>query len=63
MATSKSVKRISSIRQTVIPVTQKTKFDALVGQLKRQFGRLGCPTCMSGINRIVITDPIARNIR
>ena len=38
-------------------------FDAIVGILRRNFTRLRCPGCLSGLNRLVIEDIVARSIR
>lgn len=57
--------RVKSIpvRQQVITLKPGVKIDRIRDALERSFGRLGCPTCLSGLNRLLIVDRIGSRIR
>lgn len=63
MATVRSIGKIPSIKQHTLYVDRKIKLDALQDLLRRRFEALGCPTCLSGLNRLVIEDRVLRTIR
>ena len=66
MPKATSISSIPPIKQLTIQVKggkAGPNLDAIVGILKRNFTRLRCPGCLSGLNRLVIEDIVARTIR
>lgn len=68
-----AIRKIAPLKETSISLkVTKAKLAAgrgpsqlekLQEKLAEHFGKLGCPACMSGINRIIIEDQVARGVR
>jgi hypothetical protein len=60
MATIRSIRQT---RQLTIRVKPNIKLNELIRVLDRRFTIGGCKGCLSGLNRLVLEDPIAGRFR
>ena len=69
MATRPTVKRKTPLAEYQLTLSPDTSFDELVATLKGVLtipeipGFKGCRPCLSGLDRLIIEDPVIRNMR
>ncbi len=62
---AKSTTKTAKRRPKTLRVSSRkgAKLTTIVKDLRLAFGEIGCLGCRSGIDRIIIADPVIRNIR
>jgi hypothetical protein len=48
--------KIPAMKRSVVQIRPGTKIDPILDAIRNRFRQLGCPTCFSGINRMVLFD-------
>lgn len=62
-ATFKAIPAIKELTVSVRATRGQPNLQQIHAQVEKALGRLGCPGCLSGLNRLIIEDPVARGIR
>lgn len=60
---AKSTKATSRPKTLRVSSRQGAKLPTIVKDLRLALGEIGCLGCRSGIDRIIIADPVIRNIK
>jgi hypothetical protein len=63
-----AIKGVRPIKEATFKMSGKPKrsiepIEQVRLDIEKAFGKLGCPRCYSGLNRLILEDPLAARIR